>query len=77
MALSGCRFCRALQLCSLGKYFLGSVVRVTAGGVSPVGPTAGWQAAPGAAVLREQIQGSEDMPNFQSGKCHAIPKSSA
>lgn len=75
MALSGCRFCRAPpQLCSLGRCFLGSAVWVTAGGVSPVGPTAGWQAA---AVLREQIRGSEDMPNSQLGQCQAIPKAPA
>lgn len=65
------------RLCSLGKCFLGSAVPVTAGGVSPVRPTAGWQAAPGAAVLREQIQGSEAMPNSQLGHCQVIPKALA
>lgn len=33
---------------------------------SPTGPTAGWQAAPGAAVLREQIQGSAEMLSSRS-----------
>lgn len=47
--------------------FPGSAARAAAGGASPTGPTAGWQAAPGAAVLREQIWGSAESPRSWSG----------
>lgn len=59
--------CRARGCCPLPPAqvtreinFLGLVVWVAVGGTSSAGFMVGWQAAPGAAVLREQIWSSVD-----------------
>lgn len=45
--------------------FLGSAARADR---APTGPMAGWQAAPGAAVLREQIRGSAEPLSSRSSR---------